>query len=88
MDGLSEEEFYKKKQALMRKLTAKNTKFLYEKETKKKGESLREMAAKKEQEEKIQRATLRQTSTVSNNESEGSHRSCSRLQSSTNVLRK
>ena len=32
MDGLSEAEYYKKKQALMRKLTQKATKFLYEKE--------------------------------------------------------
>lgn len=34
MDGLTEKEFYEKKQALMRKLTQKNTKFLYEKEQK------------------------------------------------------
>ena len=45
MDGLSEQDFYKKKQALMRKLTQKNTKFLYEKEVKQQGPSLREMAA-------------------------------------------
>lgn len=53
MDSLSEKEFYEKKQALMRKLTQKNTKFLYEKEEKQKGESLREMAAKKEQEDRL-----------------------------------
>ena len=34
MDGLTEEDYYKKKQELMRKLTKKNTKFLYEKEKK------------------------------------------------------
>ena len=32
MDNLTEEEFYQKKTALMRKLTAKATKFLYENE--------------------------------------------------------
>ena len=31
MDNLTEEEYYKKKQALMRKLTKKATAFLYEK---------------------------------------------------------
>ena len=56
MDGLTEEEYYAKKQILMRKLTQKNTKFLYEKEKKQKGQSLREMAAKKEQEDKFARA--------------------------------
>ena len=40
----------------MRKLTQKATAFLYEKEAKKKGNSLREMAAKKEHEDKIRRA--------------------------------
>ena len=47
MDNLSEEDFYKKKQALMRKLTQKATAFLYEKGPKKEGTSLREMALKK-----------------------------------------
>lgn len=56
MDGLSEQEFYKKKQLLMRKMTAKATKFLYEKEPKKQGTSLREMAAKKEHEERMKKA--------------------------------
>ena len=56
MDGLTEEEFYQKKQALMRKLTQKATKFLYEKQPKKAGESLREMAARQEHEEKMRRA--------------------------------
>ena len=32
MDGLTEEQFYEKKTLLMRKLTAKATKFLYENE--------------------------------------------------------
>ena len=45
MDGLSEEEYYRKKNALMRKLTQKATKFLYEKEEKDKGPSLQKMAA-------------------------------------------
>ena len=35
MDNLSEEEFYAKRKALMRKLTKKATAFLYEKEPKK-----------------------------------------------------
>ena len=56
MDGLSEEEFYKKKAQLMRKLTAKATKFLYGKAQKKKGITLREMAACKEHEERMKRA--------------------------------
>lgn len=56
LDGLTEEEFYKKKQQLMRKMTAKATKFLYEKEPKKQGTTLREMAAKKEHEERMKRA--------------------------------
>jgi hypothetical protein len=56
MDGLSEEEFYKKKAALMRKLTAQATKFLYEKAEKNKGITLREMAARKEHEERMKRA--------------------------------
>ena len=60
MDNLSEEEFYRKKQMLMRKLTQKATKFLYEKEPKKEGTSLREMAARKEHEEKIKRARSKQ----------------------------
>ena len=34
MDGLTEEQFYEKKTQLMRKLTAKATKFLYENEKK------------------------------------------------------
>ena len=42
----------------MRKLTAKNTKFLYEKPKKEKDGSLRAMAAKKEEEERIARARL------------------------------
>ena len=45
MDGLTQEEYYAKKQALMRKLTQKNTKFLYEKKPKKLGTSIRELAA-------------------------------------------
>ena len=61
MDGLSEEEFYKKKNALMRKLTQKNTKFLYEKKPTKPGTSLRELAAKKEHEEKMNRARTKQS---------------------------
>ena len=40
----------------MRKLTQKNTAFLYEKEVKTKGNSLREMAAKAEHDDKIARA--------------------------------
>lgn len=36
MDGLSEEEFYRRKSILMRKITAKATKYLYQKEPKKK----------------------------------------------------
>ena len=40
----------------MRKLTQKNTAFLYEKEVKQKGNSLREMAAKAEHDDKIARA--------------------------------
>ena len=40
----------------MRKMTQKATKFLYEKEEKKQGTSLREMAAKKSHEEKIRKA--------------------------------
>lgn len=56
MDNLSEEEYYKKKALLMRKLTQKATKFLYEKEDKDKGPSLQKMAMKKEQDEKMARA--------------------------------
>lgn len=56
MDGLTEEDYYKKKQELMRKLTKKNTKFLYEKEKKPQGQSLHAMAAKKEQDDKFARA--------------------------------
>ena len=56
MDGLSEADYYKKKQALMRKLTKKATAFLYEKKPKKQDLTLREMASKKEKEEKLQRA--------------------------------
>lgn len=56
MDKMNEEEFYAKKQALMRKMTQKATKFLYEKEPKKQGTSLREMAAKKAHEEKMEKA--------------------------------
>lgn len=40
----------------MRKMTQKATKFLYEKEEKKQGTSLKEMAAKKSHEEKIRKA--------------------------------
>ncbi len=58
MDGLTEEEYYFKKQALMRKLTQKNTKFLYEK-PKKPGQSAREIAAKKEHAEKMERARIK-----------------------------
>ena len=32
MDGLTEEEFYKKKTALMRKMTKKQTKHIYDKD--------------------------------------------------------
>ena len=56
MDNLSEKEFYYKKAQLLRKLTQKATKFLYEKEAKKKGNSVREMAAKKDHEDNIRRA--------------------------------
>ena len=48
MDGLSEEEYYKKKANLMRKMTQKATAFLYEKESKDKGQSLRQLAEKKQ----------------------------------------
>ena len=58
MDGLSEEDYYKKKQALMRKLTKKATAFLYEKKPKKQDLTLREMASKKEKEEKLKRANF------------------------------
>lgn len=58
LDGLSEEEFYLKKQALMRKLTQKATAFLYEKEPKKEKWTLKEMAAKKEKDNKLQRASV------------------------------
>ena len=51
MDGLTEEEYYKKKNALMRRLTAKATKFLYEKAPKEDGQSLEKMAKKKKEEE-------------------------------------
>jgi hypothetical protein len=53
MDGLSEADFYKKKALLMRKMTKKATKFLYERAPKKEGTSLREMAAKKVHEERM-----------------------------------
>lgn len=56
MDGLTEEEYYAKKSALMRKMTQKATAFLYEKEPEKMGTSLRELAAKKEHEDMIRRA--------------------------------
>ena len=56
MDNMTEEEYYRKKDALMRKMTHKATAFLYEKEDKKKGNSLRELAAKKEHEDKIRAA--------------------------------
>ena len=86
MDGLSEAEFYAKKQALMRRLTAKNTKFLYEKEKKPVGESLREMAAKKAHEEKINRARLnREASSLSLTFSQSSP---SKKASSMSVVRK
>ena len=62
MDGLSEEEFYKKKQALMRKMTAKATKFLYDKKPKQKGGTLRELAAKKEHEERMKKAGVEKES--------------------------
>ena len=50
MDHLSEEEYYQRKQVLVRKMTAKATKFLYEKEPKLKEITLKEMAALKEKE--------------------------------------
>ena len=46
MDSLSEEEFYRKKAQLMRKLTKKATKFLYERAPKDTGKTLKKMAAK------------------------------------------
>ena len=58
MDNLTEEEYYHKRAILMRKVTAKNTKFLYEKAPKEKHQSLQDMAAKKDQEEKIARARV------------------------------
>ena len=44
MDNLSEEEYYAKRKALMRKLTAKATAYLYEKEQKEEPFSLKKMA--------------------------------------------
>lgn len=63
MDGLTEAQYYEKKAQLMRKMTQKATKFLYEKEEKKQGTSLREMAAKKSHEEKIRKARSTGTET-------------------------
>lgn len=48
----------------MRKLTKKATAFLYEKEPKKEDLSLREMAVKKEKEEKLQRAGVKSVSSA------------------------
>ena len=65
----------------MRKLTQKATAFLYEKEPKKEGTTLREMAAKKEQDDKLQRAGVTK-SQKSSNESPRTNKSRSRKGSS------
>ena len=101
MDGLTEAQYYEKKAQLMRKMTQKATKFLYEKEEKKQGTSLREMAAKKSHEEKIRKARSTGTETsilelsrrsenVSNmmTESSRSRKISSRKISTMNVSRK
>ena len=44
MDNMTEEEYYAKRKVLMRKLTAKATAYLYEKEKKEKQITLRKMA--------------------------------------------
>lgn len=55
MDNLSEEEYYKKRAMLMRKLTKKSTAYLYEKPVKLKLETREEKARKKEHEETLAR---------------------------------
>ena len=47
MDNLSEEEYYHRKQQLMRKLTAKATKFLYEREKREEEITLEKMVIRK-----------------------------------------
>ena len=67
MDNLSEEEYYKRKQILMRKLTAKATKFLYEKDNKEKDITIKDMSKQKKKSEQT-----RAKSSITVNSKDGS----------------